>query len=56
MTEIEKELGEAFRQLSLETQENVVSHTRFAVMAERAVKKQYGIPDREPPAQTGKTA
>jgi hypothetical protein len=46
--EKEKELAEAFRQLSPETQENVVSHTRFAVMAERAVKKQYGIKDPSP--------
>jgi hypothetical protein len=42
--------------LSAETQENVVSHTRFAVMAERAVKKYYGISDRDPPDQASKTA
>jgi hypothetical protein len=43
MTEKEKELMEAFRQLSPETQENVVLHTRFALMGERAVKRQYGL-------------
>jgi hypothetical protein len=49
MTEREKELVEAFRQLSVETQESVVSHTRFAVLAEKAVKKQYGLDTKEPP-------
>jgi hypothetical protein len=48
MTEREKELAEAFRKLSPETQENVVSHTRFAVMAENAVKRQYNL-GKEPP-------
>jgi hypothetical protein len=39
----EKELAEAFRQLLPETQESIILNVRFSLMAEQAIKRQYGI-------------
>jgi hypothetical protein len=43
MNDREKEMIDFFKELSTDTQENVLSHVRFSVMAEKAVKKQYGF-------------
>jgi hypothetical protein len=49
MTEKEKELFDIFKGMSKETQSIYLSYGRFAVAAEQAVKRQYGLPvDKEP--------
>jgi hypothetical protein len=58
MDEKEKELFAIFKEMSTETQNIYLSHGRFAISAEQAIKRQYGIPEREPgtEAQPGRTA
>jgi hypothetical protein len=51
----EKQLTDAFRQLLPETQDSIILNVRFSLMAEQAIKRQYGLV-REPPAQAGKSA
>jgi hypothetical protein len=50
MNEREKELFDIFTEMSTETQNIYLSHGRFAISAEQATKRQYGL-DREQPAQ-----
>jgi hypothetical protein len=46
----EKQLTDAFRQLLPETQDSIILNVRFSLMAEQAIKRQYGL-DQEQPAQ-----
>jgi hypothetical protein len=43
MNEKEKELFDIFKEMSTETQNIYLSHGRFAISAEQAIKRQYGI-------------
>jgi hypothetical protein len=48
MNKKEKELFDIFKEMSTETQNIYLSHGHFAVSAEQAIKRQYGLT--EPPA------
>jgi hypothetical protein len=56
MTKEKKEFLETFRKLDPENRANMLAHIRVAYSAQETTKRQYGIPDWEPPKQAGKTA
>lgn len=50
-----QELLELFRKMSVGNQTNMMAYMRIAYSAQETTKQHYGL-DREPPAQTGKSA
>jgi hypothetical protein len=55
MTKLEKDTVEKMRLLSVLSRDTVMSHIDMALIAEQAIKRQYGL-DREPTTQAEKTA
>jgi hypothetical protein len=55
MNKKEKELFDIFKEMSTETQNIYLSHGRFAISAEQAIKRQYGLGD-QPPKTAGGAA
>ncbi|MDR1229897.1 MAG: hypothetical protein LBK61_00700 [Spirochaetaceae bacterium] len=53
MNEKEKELFDIFKGMSKETQNIYLSYGHFAVSAEQAMKRQYGLDAKEEPQDKG---
>jgi hypothetical protein len=56
MDKEKNEFWETFKNLDQENQADILAHIRFAYVAQENTKRHYGIPDREPTTQAGKTA